>query len=112
MLVDGYAQVVMPLWPRLGTDLQLRPLTLILLYWAWQVAASVSHPFFGCWGDRFHPRWMIALGPALAIVCVSLIGLVHDPFSITLLLVAGGLGIGAFHPEAAVDVVAASGTKA
>lgn len=112
MLVDGYAQVVMPLWPRLETDLQLRPLTLILLYWAWQLAASVSQPLFGCWGDRFHSRWMIALGPALAIVCVSLIGLVHDPFSMTLLLVAGGLGIGAFHPEAAVDVVAASGTKA
>jgi FSR family fosmidomycin resistance protein-like MFS transporter len=111
LLVDGFAQVVAPLWPRLQTDLGLRPLTVTLLFSAWQLATSISQPIFGCWGDRFNSRWMIALGPALAIVCVSSIGLVHDPALVTLLLIAGGLGIGAFHPEAAVGVVEASGSR-
>ena len=108
LLVDGFAQVVTPLWPRLRDDLGLSPWTLTLVYSAWQLAASVSQPIFGCWGDRFNSRWMIALGPALGIVCISLIGLIRDPIAMTLLLVAGGLGIGAFHPEAAVGVVEAS----
>jgi FSR family fosmidomycin resistance protein-like MFS transporter len=111
MLVDGFAQVVAPLWPRLQLDLELRPLTVTLLFSVWQLATSISQPIFGCLGDRFNSRWMIALGPALAIVCVSSIGLVRDPTAVTLLLVAGGLGIGAFHPEAAVGVVEASGAR-
>ena len=73
------AQVAAPLWPRLQTDLELRPLTITLLFSAWQLATSISQPVFGCWGDRFNSRWMIALGPALAIVCVASIGLVHGP---------------------------------
>jgi FSR family fosmidomycin resistance protein-like MFS transporter len=112
LLVDGYAQVVTPLWPRLQVDLQLAPWALTLLFAAWQVAASISQPLFGCWGDRFNSRWMIGLGPALAIICISLVGLTRSPAVVTLLLIVGGLGIGAFHPEAAVGVVEASGQKA
>ena len=103
------AQVVAPLWPRLQTDLGLRSLTVTLLFSAWQLATSISQPIFGCWGDRFNSRWMIAFGPALAILCVSSIGLVHDPIPLTLLLLAGGLGIAAVSSEAAVGVVEASG---
>jgi FSR family fosmidomycin resistance protein-like MFS transporter len=111
MLVDGFAQVVTPLWPRLRDDARVGPLALGLLFPVWQLATSFSQPLFGCWGDRFNSRWMIVLGPALAIVCVSLMGLVHEPFALMLLLAAGGLGIGAFHPEAAVGVVEASETR-
>jgi FSR family fosmidomycin resistance protein-like MFS transporter len=111
MLVDGFAQIVTPLWPRLREDARVGSLALGLLFPVWQLATSFSQPVFGCWGDRFNSRWMIALGPALAIVCVSLMGLAHEPIALTLLLAAGGLGIGAFHPEAAVSVVEASGSK-
>jgi FSR family fosmidomycin resistance protein-like MFS transporter len=108
-LVDSYAQVLAPLWPRLQ---QRAGLTLTLLFGVWQAATSVSQPLFGYWGDRFNTRWVVSLGPALGILCVSLIGFAGGPASTLALLLVGGLGMGAFHPEAAVGVVEASGTRA
>jgi FSR family fosmidomycin resistance protein-like MFS transporter len=110
-LVDGYAQVVAPLWPGLQGELGLGPWALAALVGTWQLASSVSQPLFGYWGDRFGSRWLLGLGPALGVVGVSLVGLADGPLSTALCLVVGGLGIGAFHPEAAVRVVEAAGEK-
>jgi FSR family fosmidomycin resistance protein-like MFS transporter len=108
-LVDGYAQVVTPLWPQLTKGLGPRTFTVVLA--SWQLATSLSQPLFACWGDRFGSRWLVGFGPALAVVCVSLLGFASGPVSLMCLLVLGGLGIGAFHPEAAVGVVEAAGTR-
>src|SRR5205823_2242384 len=62
-------------------------------------------------GDRFDTRWIVAMGPALAIACITLVGFAPGPFTLALLLTVGGLGIGGFHPEAAVGVVQVSGTR-
>jgi FSR family fosmidomycin resistance protein-like MFS transporter len=110
-LVDAYSQVVTPLWPSLTREFDLSPWGLTLLFGAWQLATSISQPFFGFWGDRFGSRWMVALGPAGAVICLCLLGLSPNAIGLALLLVMGGLGIGAFHPEAAAGVVEASGTK-
>jgi MFS transporter, FSR family, fosmidomycin resistance protein len=110
-LVDTFSQVVTPLWPSLKDGFGLDPMAVTLLFAAWQIGTSVSQPFFGYWGDRFGSRWMLLLGPALAIVCISLVGVASGPVSLGMLLVVGGLGIGAFHPEAAVQVAEASGNR-
>jgi FSR family fosmidomycin resistance protein-like MFS transporter len=110
-LVDGYAQVVSPLWPWLTKEFELAPWLFGLVFAVWQLSTSVSQPVFGYWGDRFNSRWLVGLGPALAIACLSLVGWAGGPASLLLLLVVGGLGIGAFHPEAAVGVVEAGGTR-
>lgn len=110
-LVDGYAQLVSPLWPYLQGELHLEPLALSVMFAAWQLATSISQPLFGICGDRFSCRWLVSLGPALAIVCLSLIGQAGGPVGLTVLLMIGGLGIGAFHPEAAVVVAEAAGTQ-
>jgi FSR family fosmidomycin resistance protein-like MFS transporter len=54
---------------------------------------------------------MLAVGPALAVICISLLGFATGVAGVFFLLVAGGLGIGAFHPEAAARVVNSSGNK-
>jgi FSR family fosmidomycin resistance protein-like MFS transporter len=110
--VDTYAQLLAPLWPRFGKDLGLAPWLATALFAVWQMATSVSQPLFGYWGDRFGSRWMVAIGPALGVVCISLIGFANGAASLALLLLIGGLGIGAFHPEAAAGVAEASGPRA
>lgn len=110
-LVDGYAQFVTPLWPQLQRNLGISPWTLTAVFAAWQTAASISQPLFGCWSDRFDCRWLVGAGPAVAIVCLSLIGHASGPLSLGMLLVLGGLGIGAFHPEAAVSVAEVAGHR-
>ena len=55
-LVDGYAQVVSPLWPHLKRTLGLDPWLLTVMIASWQISTSVSQPLFGYWGDRFGSR--------------------------------------------------------
>lgn len=108
-LVDGYAQVIAPLWPEFQKELRLEAWAISGLIAVWQLATSISQPLFGLCGDRFSCRWVVGAGPALAIVCLSLIGLAGGPVGLALLLTIGGLGIGAFHPEAAVAAAEAAG---
>jgi FSR family fosmidomycin resistance protein-like MFS transporter len=107
-LVDCFSQFVSPLWPSLENKLGLAPWVISVLFACWQLGASISQPLFGYLGDRFDTRWTIILGPGLAVICLTLVGFAPGPVSLAFLLMAGGLGIGAFHPEAAVGVVQAS----
>jgi MFS transporter, FSR family, fosmidomycin resistance protein len=65
------------------------------------VLSSVAQPLFGWWTDRAPRRWMIAVGILTAASGVGLAGLFHS-YAVTWLVIAlSGLGIAAFHPEAA-----------
>jgi FSR family fosmidomycin resistance protein-like MFS transporter len=108
-LVDCFSQFVSPLWPRFQSQLEIEAAVIPLLFAAWQTGASMSQPLFGYIGDRFDTRWIVALGPALAIACIASVGHASNALTLGLLLFMGGLGIGGFHPEAAVGVVQSSG---
>jgi FSR family fosmidomycin resistance protein-like MFS transporter len=56
---------------------------------------------FGFLGDRYRIRFIIWTGPLLAFLCFSVIGYVESPALMVTLLVLGGIGIAAFHPECA-----------
>jgi FSR family fosmidomycin resistance protein-like MFS transporter len=100
-LVDTFASLIQPLWPDLQGTLALDAGAIQWAYVTWSLATSVSQLFFGYWGDRYRRRWLIWAGPALGVICLSCIGLVHSLATLNVLLVVGGLGIAAFHPEAA-----------
>ena len=100
-LVDGFATSIQPLWPDLQRSLALRGGMIDWAYVAWNLATSMSQLFFGYWGDRGRGRWLFWAGPALAVLCMSSIGLVDSFAMLCVLLVLGGLGVAAFHPEAA-----------
>ena len=100
-LVDAFATSIQPLWPDLQRSLALRGGMIDGAYVAWNLATSVSQLFFGYWGDRGRGRWLFWAGPALAVLCMSGIGLVDSFAMLCVLLVLGGLGVAAFHPEAA-----------
>lgn len=100
-LVDLFATVIQPLWPDLRTRLAVDEATIQWAFVTWNLATSVSQLFFGYWGDRGRHRWFLYVGPALGVLCLSSIGLVHSLAQLNVLLVVGGLGVAAFHPEAA-----------
>ncbi len=65
------------------------------------VLGSVAQPAFGWWTDRRPRPWMIPLGMLVAATGVAAAGL-STRYLLTWLAVAlAGLGIAAFHPEAA-----------
>ena len=100
-LVDVVASTTNPIGPTLERDLSLATGGLLWVYFCWSLATSFGQLFFALWADRRPCRWLIWTGPLLAILCLSCLGLAASSLSLLGLFVMGGLGIAAFHPEAA-----------
>lgn len=103
-VVDAFALFIQPLWPDLQARLRLDDATIQAEFLLWSVAGSLSQVFFGMWGDRWRSRWLIWAGPAVAVLSLSCVGAAPSAAMLTVLLLVGGLGVGAFHPEAAALV--------
>jgi MFS transporter, FSR family, fosmidomycin resistance protein len=100
-LVDTFAMFLQPLWPDLARQYSVGDASVQWSYVSWSLATSVTQLFFGYWGDRFQGGWLIWAGPLLGMLCVSSIGWVDSLWALNCVLFVGGLGVAAFHPEAA-----------
>ena len=100
-LVDIVAGTINPLWPALEQHLSLERGGILWVYVCWSLATSFSQLIFGLWADRIPCRWLIWAGPLVAILSISCVGLAPSTWSLSCLFLIGGLGIAAFHPEAA-----------
>src|SRR5215218_1595586 len=75
------------------------------------VGSSIIQPAFGAVSDRLSLAWLMPVGVALAAIGIGLAG-VAPSFGLTAAAVGiGGLGVAAFHPEAARYANYASGTR-
>ncbi|MFH0788028.1 MAG: MFS transporter [Pseudomonadota bacterium] len=63
------------------------------------LTSSVIQPLFGYFSDRRPKVWLIPLGVLMAGLGVGLSGLSSSYGVLILLVVSGGLGVAAFHPE-------------
>lgn len=107
-LIDSFAMTLVPLWPDIQRRLGLSDAGVQIQYALWGGASSMSQALFGYLADSRPSRWMIGFGLSATIICLSLIGYAPSAVALGVLLVVGGLGAGAFHPEAAALVGAAS----
>ena len=104
IVVDAYTNIYAPLLPLLMPALGLSYAAAGTLAMCFQLANSVSQLGFGALADRWQPRTLVILGPLLAVIVLSFIGLATSPFTLGMILVLGGLGGAAFHPPAAALV--------
>ena len=104
IVVDAYTNIYAPLLPLLMPALGLSYAAAGTLAMCFQMANSVSQLGFGALADRWQPRTLVVLGPLLAVIVLSFIGLATSPFTLGVILVLGGLGGAAFHPPAAALV--------
>lgn len=74
--------------------------------------SSVVQPLFGLLADRRPSPWLIPVGLTLAGIGVALTGLTHSYVLIFTAIAISGLGISAFHPEAARRVRSLGGSRA
>lgn len=101
-VVDAVAMFIEPLWPELRTALRLSKGELFVLLSVTAAAPNFSQILFGFVQDRYGSRYLLWLGPAVATVCLTMVGKVGMAGSLGLLLAAGYVAIGSFHPEGAV----------
>ena len=104
-VVDTSALLVSPLWKRLTLECGLVGVSLWAVMLAHSLPTSLAQGVFGFLRERRRMGWLLLLGPVVAAVCLTSIGLAAAPGRVALLcglFVVGGISVGAFHPEAAV----------
>ena len=102
-IVDTIASTLNPLWPHMDLAVGMSEGQFLMFgYLCWTMANSFTQVLFAYLGDRTRSRWVIWIGPMISILCLSSIGWIDNPWLMCLLLFLAGLGIAAFHPEAAV----------
>lgn len=74
-------------------------------------SSSVMQPCYGFLSDRFPTRLFTVLAPAVAGVFISALGVAASYGWLLLLVLAGGAGIAAFHPQASALTAASSGGR-
>jgi FSR family fosmidomycin resistance protein-like MFS transporter len=104
VVVDAYTNIYAPLLPLLIPHLNLSLASAGTLAMCFQLANSVSQLGFGALADRWRPQMLVIVGPLVAVIVLSLIGLATTPTTLGVILVLGGLGGAAFHPPAAALV--------
>jgi FSR family fosmidomycin resistance protein-like MFS transporter len=79
------------------------------IVFAVNMSSSVVQPLFGLAADRFSKPWLLPGGLMLAGLGLALTGLIQNYQGILLLGIVSGIGIAAYHPEAARLVNFAAG---
>lgn len=104
VVVDAYTNIYAPMLPLLIPHLGLSLASAGTLAMCFQMANSVSQLGFGALADRWQPRTLVVIGPLVAVIVLSLIGMADTPLVLGMILVIGGFGGAAFHPPAAALV--------
>jgi len=111
-VVDDFYQGVIPaLLPFLVSQRNYSYAAISGITLAATVLSSVAQPAFGVLADRGSRRWMVPGGMLLAGIGASLAGLMPSYALTWLVVAASGLGIAAFHPEAARSARQAAGNS-
>lgn len=108
---DFYQGVVPALLPFLVAERHYSYAAVSGLTLAATVLSSVAQPGFGWLTDRRPRRWLMMAGMGTAAVGVGLVGLTSSYLVTWLLIALSGLGIAAFHPDAARAARQAAGNS-
>ncbi|HVG22205.1 MAG TPA: MFS transporter, partial [Blastocatellia bacterium] len=108
---DSYSSIIYPLLPLLKAKLALSSSQVFWLAPLLAISSSLMQPLYGFISDRYARRFFAVFAPTITAVFVSMIGLAPSYAMLIVLLVAGGVGIGSFHPQAAAMAAAASGNR-
>ncbi len=101
-LCTDFCQGALPaLLPFLIADRGLSLAQASVLIIAGTIGSSIIQPLFGVWSDRLSRPALMPLGVGLAAIGIGLVGLCHSYPMIVASVSLMGIGVAAFHPEAA-----------
>ena len=101
LVLDSYSSFLVPILPLLALKLGITPAQAGFLIPVMMISSSLMQPIYGIISDRYFKRAFAVAGPLIAAVFISCIGLADSLPMLLALTIAGGIGIGAFHPQSA-----------
>lgn len=105
-VVDVYQGTLGVLEPALMDRFGLSFTQVGLLGGAYVCSSSMVQPLYGYLCDRFRSRLFSALGPVIAALFVCTLGWAVGFGSLLLMVILAGVGVAAYHPQAASNAVA------
>ena len=100
-VLDSYSSFLIPILPLLALKLNLSPAQAGWLIPVMMISSSLMQPLYGIISDRYFKRALTVFGPLIAAIFISSIGLASSLPVLLTLVILGGIGIGAFHPQSA-----------
>jgi MFS transporter, FSR family, fosmidomycin resistance protein len=98
--IDLYSSALSVFQPLLGQKLGLTLTQAGILGGMIGFSGSVMQPLYGYLSDRYRTKLFAALSPAVAGIFISCLGVAPSFPWLLVLVVLGGAGIAAFHPQA------------
>ena len=111
LVVDFASGSVPALIPFMTDRFHLSYALAAMLLLAATASSSLVQPLFGLWSDRRGALWLIPGGALLAAIGVGGAAIAPVYPLVLVLVLVGGLGVAAFHPEGAKFAAYASGRK-
>ena len=105
---DSYSSIIYPLLPLIKNQLGLTAAQVFWLAPLYAISSSLMQPVYGVISDRYFRRFFAVFGPAITGIFMSMIGLAPTYGILIVVLVAGGIGVGSFHPQAAAMAATAA----
>lgn len=103
--VDLYSGALGVFQPVLVERLKLTLTQAGILGGVYVFSSSVMQIAYGYLSDRWNTKLFAALGPAIAGIAISSLGLASAYAWLLIAVVAGGIGIAAFHPQASSGIL-------
>lgn len=108
---DTYSGFLAPLQPLLMQQIGYSLTLAGLLTSIQSVATSIMQPVFGLITDRLRRPYLVILGPLVTALFIGTLGLWRSYWGLAAIILLGGLGTAAFHPQAAAMAGQASRTR-
>lgn len=103
-VVDFFSFVIIALLPLLAVRLEMSQPDKALLIGVGSITSGLIQPLVAWLSDRLDSRILGSIGMAVAVVCISCVGLVESSWQLLAIQAIGASGIGAFHPVSAAAV--------
>ena len=111
LITDIYPGFLAPLLPLLMIKLNFSIAGAAVLNSTLILATSLLQPIFGYLSDRIIRKIFVVAGPIMSAFFLSGINIPNDYFLLLLFIILGGLGVAAFHPQAAALTNVKSGHR-
>jgi len=111
MITDINQGALPALLPFLIAEYHLSYAAAAFIVFASNIASTIVQPLFGHLADRITKPWLMPVGVALAAAGIAALGFVSDYHWVLVASVVSGVGVAAFHPQAARLVTRVSGEQ-